>query len=141
MTNRLTAAAQPIRTLFEVGAVGGMTDGRLLDLFASRSDEAAAEAAFGALVERHGPLVLKVCRDVLGDAHAAEDAFQATFLVLARRASSIRNADSVASWLIRIARRVAAKSRADAARRRARDRRGAEMAARRTKDHDLAGAV
>jgi RNA polymerase sigma factor (sigma-70 family) len=138
MTERLSAVTNPFRTLFEVGAVGGMTDGQLLHLFTTRSDEAAAEAAFKALMERHGPLVLKVCRDVLGDEHAAEDAFQATFLVLARRASSIRKADSVASWLFGIARRIATKSRADAARRRARDRIGAEMAARRTDGPDRA---
>ena len=136
MRHRLTAIARPFQTLFQVGAVGGMTDGQLLHLFTTRSDEAAAEAAFGVLVERHGPLVLRVCRDVLGDEHAAEDAFQATFLVLARRASSIRNADSVASWLFGIVRRLATKSRADAARRRARERIGAEMAARRNEQPD-----
>ncbi len=138
MTDRLSAAARPFQTLFQVGVVGGMTDGQLLDLFATRSDEAVAEAAFRSLVERYGPLVLRVCRDVLGDAHAAEDAFQATFLVLARKASSIRKADSLGSWLYGIARRVAVKSRADAARRRDRERRGAEMAARRSDGQDRA---
>jgi RNA polymerase sigma factor (sigma-70 family) len=138
MSGRLADVLGPIQTKFQLGAVSGMSDGQLLHLFTTRSDEAAAEAAFGALVERHGPLVLRVCRDVLGDEHAAEDVFQATFLVLARRASSIRNADSVAGWLCRIARRVAAKSRANAACRRARERSCAEMAARRTAVRDRA---
>ncbi|MDG3008430.1 sigma-70 family RNA polymerase sigma factor [Paludisphaera mucosa] len=121
----------PLRVLFHVGSVGGMTDGDLLRTFASRRGEAGAEAAFAALVERHGPLVLRVCRGVVGDPHSAEDAFQATFLLLARRAGSIRRPDAVAGWLFRIARRIAAKSRADVARRKALERRGAEMAARR----------
>src|SRR5438094_585905 len=99
MGGRRADGLKPLQTLFQLGAVSGMSDGELLHLFTTRSNEAAAEAAFGSLVERHGPLVLRVCRDMLGDEHAAEDAFQATFLVLARQASSIRNADSVAGWL------------------------------------------
>ncbi len=103
------AAVGPLRTLFVAGALGGLTDGELLELFRSRA--AAAESAFAALVERHGPMVLGVCRGVLRDAHDAEDAFQATFLVLARRASAIRRADSVSSWLFGVARRVAVRAR------------------------------
>ena len=79
---------------------------QLLERFVAGRDE-SAEAGFAALVERHGPMVLRVCRQILGDAHDAEDAFQATFLVLARRAGSVRERDSVASWLHGIARRVA----------------------------------
>jgi hypothetical protein len=66
-----------IRTLFNVGAMGSMTDGVLLDHFARGGE--AAEPAFAMLVERHGPMVLRVCRNLLADAHLAEDAFQTTF--------------------------------------------------------------
>ncbi len=75
-------------TLFEVGVVADLTDRQLLEWFVARR-EVGAEAAFAVLVERHGPMVLRVCRAILRDEHAAEDAFQATFLVLgARRARS-----------------------------------------------------
>ena len=76
--------ARTIRTLFEIGAVGGLTDSQLIEQFASRQEE-DREAAFAALVARHGPMVLSICRGVLADSHDAEDAFQATFLVLARK--------------------------------------------------------
>ena len=75
------AVRRQLRTLFNVGAVGELTDGQLLERFATDRGE-AAELAFAVLVERHGPMVLRVCRGVLGDAHDAQDAFQATFLVL-----------------------------------------------------------
>jgi RNA polymerase sigma factor (sigma-70 family) len=109
----------PFRTLFEAGAVGGLTDGQLLDRFVER--RGAAEAAFAALIERHGPMVLRVCRDVLRDPHDAQDAFQATFLVLVRKAGSIRSRDSVGSWLFGVACRVANSARVAAARRRSRE--------------------
>src|SRR5581483_9093986 len=98
-------AARRVQTLFSLGTAGALTDGELLERFAGRRD-GVAEAAFAVLVERHGPVVLKVCRDVLGDADEAADAFQATFLVLVRRAGSIRNRESVASWLYGVALRV-----------------------------------
>src|SRR5947209_3196041 len=69
------------------------------------------EAAFTALVTRHGRLVLRVCQRVLRDAGAIEDAFQATFLVLARQAGSIRRPEALAAWLHGVARRVALKAR------------------------------
>src|SRR4051812_24452398 len=74
-----------LRTLFMSGAVGGLTDGELLDRFVSRG-ATDAESAFEVLIRRHGSMVLAVCRSVLRDRHEAEDAFQATFLVLARGA-------------------------------------------------------
>ena len=79
------AAIHDLRTLFGVGTLAGLSDGQLLDRFVSRRDE----AAFEALVLRHGPMVWGVCRRVLRHHHDAEDALQATFLVLARKASSV----------------------------------------------------
>jgi RNA polymerase sigma factor (sigma-70 family) len=102
-----------------------MSDAQLLDQFLSRRDE-AAEAAFEELVNRHGPMVLRVCRAVLRDPHDAEDAFQAVFLVLASRAGSIRRSGSLASWLFGVAHRVASHARRSAARRRRLDRHIAE---------------
>ena len=121
-------AARQVHRLFNFGAVGTMSDAQLLDRFVSRRDE-AAEAAFEELVIRHGPMVLRVCRSVLHDAHDAEDAFQAVFLVLANRARSIRRSGSVASWLFGVAQRVANRGKRSAARRRrARPaRRGADL--------------
>src|SRR5271156_4390998 len=128
MTSRSldTAGLRDLRTLFRVGVVGDLTDGQLLERFVARRDE-SAEAAFEALVERHGPMVLRVCRQILGDADEAEDAFQATFLVLAERAGSVRKRESVASWLYGIAQRVARRSRAVSARRREHERRRGVM--------------
>ena len=85
----------------------GLTDAELLVRYA----DAREEAAFEALVHRLGPLVLGVCRRLLGDDHAADDAFQATFLVLAKKARAIRKSKSVASWLHGVARRVAIRAR------------------------------
>ncbi|WP_250847254.1 RNA polymerase sigma factor [Aquisphaera insulae] len=115
----------PIRTLFEAGSAIGVTDGGLLERFRAGPRE-AAEHAFAALVERHGPMVLRVCRSVLNEPHDAEDAFQATFLLLARRAGSIRKRGSLASWLHGAAARTAGCARAAAARRRRHERAAAE---------------
>ena len=124
-------ATRYLTTLFQGGTAAGLGDRVLLERFAERrdADDPAAEAAFAALVERHGPMVLRVCRAVLGDRHEAEDAFQATFLVLASRARSIRRGDSVGSWLHGVALRVANRARWRAARRRHHERRHAEMTA------------
>ncbi len=123
------AVQRHLQTVLGAGAVGDLSDGSLLERFLAGRGDSASSAAFAALVERHGPMVWRVCRDVLRDPNDAEDASQATFLVLARRAGSIRRADSLASWLFGVALRVAAKSRAGAVRRRDRERRGAEMRA------------
>jgi RNA polymerase sigma factor (sigma-70 family) len=108
----LGTALGRVRTLL-ASQRGGVSDSRLLADFVERRDE----AAFAALVHRHGALVLNVCLRTLGDATDAEDAFQATFLVLARKAASIRKGDSLSSWLHGVAYRVARKLRADRARR------------------------
>jgi RNA polymerase sigma factor (sigma-70 family) len=90
----------------------GVGDVELLRRFAARRDE----AAFELLLWRHGPMVWRVCRSVLRDAHAAEDAFQATFLVLARKAATAGRRGSVAGWLYRVAYHAALKARARSAR-------------------------
>ncbi|QEH37761.1 ECF RNA polymerase sigma factor SigW [Aquisphaera giovannonii] len=117
-----------LRTLFGAGAVGNLADGRLLERFAARDGE-AAELAFAVLVERHGPMVLSVCRSVLRDPHQADDAFQASFLVLARRAPSLRVNGSLGPWLHQVAYRVSLAARAAAARRQKHERRAGELAA------------
>ena len=114
-----------IDTLFRSGTAGGLTDGQLLERFLERGED--AEAAFAALVDRHGAMVLRVCRQVLRDETDAEDAAQATFLVLARRAQSISRRESVGCWLHGVALRVAANARTAAARRRTHELRGAAM--------------
>jgi RNA polymerase sigma factor (sigma-70 family) len=116
-TLRDRAPLAQITTLFEVGSVAGLSDASLLERFLA-GKPTAAELAFRALVERHGPMVLRVCRRVLGNSHDAQDAFQATFLILARRAGSVRNRDSLASWLYGIAVRVSCFERKSAAQRR-----------------------
>jgi RNA polymerase sigma factor (sigma-70 family) len=93
----------------------GQSDAQLLGRFAATRD-ATAELAFRALVERHGPMVLSVCRQILRHTHDADDAFQATFLVLVRKAGSIRTGDSLAPWLYSVAYRTAHRARAVAAR-------------------------
>ena len=111
---------------FHAGTTGGLTDEQLLERFVDRDCE-VRELAFAELVARHGPMVLCICRMILRDSHDAEDAFQATFLVLARRGWSIRQRGSAASWLHGVARRVALSARSAAERRRAHERRVAEM--------------
>jgi RNA polymerase sigma factor (sigma-70 family) len=112
------AAADQLGSLYNLGAAGSLTDGQLLERFLTRDDPTAAEAAFAELVERHGTLVLSVCRRELGDPHDAHDAFQATFLVLVSKAAAVRHWDTVGGWLVGIARRVAARARVEGARRR-----------------------
>jgi RNA polymerase sigma factor (sigma-70 family) len=111
---------EQFRTLFEVGSLGTLSDRQLLDRFGGGG--AASEPAFGMLVERHGPMVMGVCRRLLADPHLAEDAFQATFLVLARRSGTVRNRDCLGGWLHRVAHRVALRLRGRNDRRKARER-------------------
>ena len=109
------AVVKGVKTLFDSGTTLALGDSQLLERFLLRGDD-GAESAFSALVERHGPMVERVCWGVLRDVHAAEDAFQATFLILARKAASIRRRASVSSWLFGVAHRVA--RRADVERKR-----------------------
>jgi len=108
---------QQIEILLDGGSVAGLTDRQLLARFTTERDS-AREAAFAALVTRHGPMVLEVCRQLLGDLHHAEDAFQAVFLVLARKAGSIRDPDLLGNWLYGVALRTARKAKVRLARQR-----------------------
>lgn len=111
------ALPREVGWLFERGTVAGMGEGALLARFVGRRDE----AAFEALVARFGPMVLGVCRRRLGDPHDVEDAFQATFLVLVRKAATIRDGDRLGNWLFGVALRVATRAHARTRRRRARE--------------------
>jgi RNA polymerase sigma factor (sigma-70 family) len=109
--------------------MGGRSDRELVAQFVAGRD--GGEAAFRILLHRHGPMVLGVCRRVLGDPNAAEDAFQATFLVLVRKAGTLRDRDLLANWLYGVALRQASRAKVEAARRQAIERdagqaRGAE---------------
>ena len=117
-----------IQTIFESGTVGDLTDRQLLERFVGR-DRDLAELSFAALVERHGPMVLRTCQSILQNRHDAEDAFQATFLVLTRKARSLWIRDSLGPWLFQVARRVAGCARAEALRRRDREREAAKETA------------
>src|SRR5437879_3635968 len=100
-----------------------LTDAQLLACYLERRDE----AAFAAIVRRHGPLVMGVCRRILGNCHDADDAFQATFLVLIRKAASISQRELLANWLYGVAQITARKARATAARIRTRERQVADL--------------
>jgi RNA polymerase sigma factor (sigma-70 family) len=108
--------------LLRDGTATGLTDAELLDRFLATGDA----FAFELVVRRHGAMVLGVCRAVLKDQSAAEDAFQATFLVLVKKAGSVRGRDAVGGWLYRVAHRVATQANADDARRRVQERRAGE---------------
>lgn|GEM_PF-4996372 len=110
-----------LRDLFDAGVVANLTDAQLLDRFEARTG-LASERAFVTLVERHGPMVLRVCRNVLNDPHDVEDAFQATFLILLRKAGTIRNQASCGSWLHGVAFRTASALRSSTFRRREHER-------------------
>jgi hypothetical protein len=84
-----------VRRLFEGGGVSALSEGQLLERFVATRDE----AAFTALIARHGPMVLGVCRGLLDDPNDVEDAFQATFLILVRKAGALRDGDRLAQWL------------------------------------------
>ena len=98
---------ETIQRLFESGTTASVPEHQLLDRFLARGDE----SAFEAIVNRHGRMVLGICRHVLDDEHDVEDAFQATFLILVKKARSIRNQEVLGSWLYGVARRVAVRPR------------------------------
>src|SRR5262245_1218477 len=102
---------------------GSLTDGQLLDGFLKHRDE----GAFETLVRRHGPMVLGVCRRVVGNVHDADDAFQATFLILLRKAASLESRELVGNWLYGVAYRTALKARTLTVRQQARERQGQDM--------------
>jgi RNA polymerase sigma factor (sigma-70 family) len=110
-----------------------MTDGELLDCFLTHRDD----AAFAALVRRHGPMVWGVCRRLLHHHHDAEDAFQATFLVLVRKASSVEPREMVGNWLYGVAYQTARKARSMAARRKGRERQVVELPEPAVEEHDV----
>ena len=118
----LGAALGQIHRLFDEGTLAGLPDARLLERYASERDE----LAFETLVKRHGRMVMTVCRGVVDDPNDADDAFQAAFLLLARKAGALWVHDSLGGWLHRVACRIALRVRSDAARRREMERRRGE---------------
>ncbi len=121
------AVLRPLRVLLTAGPVSGLTDGQLLERFMG-ADGDVAELAFAAIVDRHGPMVRRICRQMLGDLHDGQDAFQATFFILARKARSVHTRDSVASWLHGVAYRVCLRARSATSRRRTHERTAATLA-------------
>jgi RNA polymerase sigma factor (sigma-70 family) len=128
----LNGALRGLRGLALRPEGGALTDGQLLECFLSHHDE----GAFTALVHRHGPMVMGVCRRVLHNVHDAEDAFQATFLVLARKAAGVAPRDAVGAWLYGVACRTAKKAQAMTAKRRLKEQqfREARLAAKPPED-------
>jgi RNA polymerase sigma factor (sigma-70 family) len=124
----LGTALSEIRRLYTEGVAAALPDDQLLSQFATARDE----ASFEALVGRHGPMVLGVCRSILKDEHSAEDAFQATFLTLARNARAISPSGALGGWLHRVAYRIALQAYGDHRRRRAKESDAAAAGLRRT---------
>ena len=122
-TSQTGEVTQHLRKMMLLREGAGLTDGQLLEDYISRRDE----AALAALVRRHAPTVWGVCRRMLHNYHDAEDAFQATFLVFARKATSITSPELLANWLYGVAYQTALNVRTTVARRRARERQVAEM--------------
>lgn len=119
MNNRpISSLSHDIQSLFAAGSIASLSDGELLERYVTSRDH----AAFEVIVMRHGPMVLGVCRRTLHDGHDAEDAFQATFMVLARKAASVVPREMVANWLYGVAYHNSLKSRAMMTRLRAREK-------------------
>jgi RNA polymerase sigma-70 factor (ECF subfamily) len=113
-------------TVYPGERVGSLPDEQLIDLFLGRAGE-EAERAFRTLVVRHGPMVLGVCRHILGQHQDAEDAFQATFVVLARKAGTIKDRRVLGRWLYEVAYRIAVRARTTSVKRRNLERQVVEM--------------
>src|SRR5947209_3005560 len=107
-TGQVNSVSYHLRRAALLSDAGGLTDGQLLESFVARRDE----AAFAALVRRHGPMVFGVCRRILSNTQDAEDAFQATFLVLIRKGTSLLPRHTVGNWLYGVAYRTALRARA-----------------------------
>jgi len=122
-TSQITEVVEHLRRGMLRRDGAGLTDGQLLECYVSQREE----AAFAALVRRHAPMVWGVCRRVVGGHHDAEDAFQATFIVLVRKASSVVPREMVANWLYGVAYQTAIKARAMATRRKAREKQVTRM--------------
>src|SRR5919198_550216 len=118
----MKAVIRHLRRAALLQAGDSLTDGQLLESFLTGRDE----AAFEVLLRRHGPMVLGVCRRVLGNADDADDAFQATFLVLVRKAATVRPRETVGSWLYGVAYRTAQKARVMNAKRRTKENQARE---------------
>jgi RNA polymerase sigma factor (sigma-70 family) len=113
----LSKVIERLRGVLDKQIPAGLGEGELLRRYVQHRDE----SAFTALVRRHGPMVMGVCRRVLHDPHDAEDAFQATFLVLVRKAATLRSPELLANWLYGVAYRTALEAKTAAARRRAKE--------------------
>src|SRR5438105_7472377 len=122
-TSQMSEVIQHLRRAVLLRDGAGLTDGQLLEDYLSHGNE----AAFATLVRRHGPMVWGVCRRVLRNYHDAEDAFQATFLVLVRKATSIASKELLANWLYGVAHQTALNARATAARRKGREKQVTQM--------------
>jgi RNA polymerase sigma factor (sigma-70 family) len=133
----MNVAVRDLQTLFVVGSLGGLSDGQLLGRFLERREG----AVFEVIVDRHGPMVWGVCRRVLRDHHDAEDAFQATFLVLARKASSVLPRERLGNWLYGVAFQTAMNARAMRAKRRARETQVPDMPEPMLEPDDLRDAL
>ena len=133
MTTQMSKVIQHLRSALLMREGADTTDAQLLDCFVSRREPAALEA----LVRRHGPMVWGVCRRILSNHHDAEDAFQATFLVLVRKAASVTPREMVGNWLYGVAQQTALKARATAAKRHTRERQEVDMPDPAVKEQDL----
>ena len=134
MADKAQCFSRSLGALFETGVVGDMPDRQLLERFTS--GDAREALLFDTLVGRHGPMVFRVCCRLLDDINDAEDAFQATFLVLLRQAPSIRHKGSLAAWLHGVALRVASRARVESARRRRIERHAIREAVERNGEPD-----
>ena len=130
MTVQANSFSRHLRKLVLLQDGVGMSDGQLLECFLAQREE----AAFAALMRRHGPMVFGVCRRVLRNTQDAEDAFQATFLVLLRKARSVRRPELLGNWLYGVAYRTAMAARGATAKRRAKEREMAKPGA--VEDYD-----